>query len=294
MISLTSNGVPMTVFEAMLLGLIQGLTEFIPISSTAHLTLMGKVLGLVNTQNFAAWTEFIAIMQMGTLAAVMLYFSRDLIAIASAVAGEVRNRLAGNGSKGQSGEARMGWYVTIGTIPVAVIGLLFNQGIHGWFTKSTPVIIASLIGLASLLWLAEKVARHIRTLEHITAKDAIIIGVAQALALVPGSSRSGTTITAGLFLNFTRESAARFSFLLSIPAVLASGVYELLKLDGDVALLGYGNLAIASVVAGISGYAAIAWLLKYLSRNSAMLFVWYRFALGFVLILLLRFGLLQP
>jgi len=293
MICLTSNGVLVTVFEAVLLGLIQGLTEFIPISSTAHLTLMGKMLGLVNAQNFAAWTEFIAIMQMGTLAAVMLYFSRDLIAISSAVAGEVRNRLSGKGSKGQSGEARMGWYVIIGTIPVAAIGLLFNQEIHGWFTKSTSVIIVSLIGLASLLWLAEKVARHIRTLDRITAKDAVIIGVAQALALVPGSSRSGTTITAGLFLNFTRESAARFSFLLSIPAVLASGVYELLKLDGDVALLGYGNLAIASLVAGISGYAAIAWLLKYLSRNSAMLFVWYRFALGLLLILLLRLGLIQ-
>jgi len=294
MICLTSHGVRVTVFEAILLGLIQGLTEFIPISSTAHLTLAGKILGLIHENNLAAWTEFIAIMQMGTLAAVMLYFSRDLIAISVAVVGDVRNRLAGNSSKGQSGEARMGWYVIIGTVPVAVIGLLFNREIHGGFTKSTPVIIASLIGLASLLWLAEKVGRHIRKLDHITAKDAVIIGGAQVLALVPGSSRSGTTITAGLFLNFTRESAARFSFLLSIPAVLASGVYELLKLDGDVALLGYGNLAIASLAAGISGYAAIAWLLKYLSRNSAMLFVWYRFALGFVLILLLRFGLLRP
>jgi undecaprenyl-diphosphatase len=283
-----------TKFEAILLGLIQGLTEFIPISSTAHLTLAGKVLGLVDARNFAAWTEFIAVMQLGTLAAVMLYFSHDLTVISRAIAGDVQSRLTGKGPNGKSAEASMGWNVIIGTVPVAVFGLLFNRAIHGWLTKSTPVIIAGLVILASFLWLAERVARHIRTLGQVTTKDAIIIGMAQALALVPGSSRSGTTITAGLFLSLTRESAARFSFLLSIPAVLASGVYELLKLDGNVALLGYDNLAIATLVAGISGYAAIAWLLRYLSRNSAMLFVWYRFALGLVLVVLWRFGIIQP
>jgi undecaprenyl-diphosphatase len=172
--------------------------------------------------------------------------------------------------------------------------LLFSKGIHGPFTKSTPVIIASLVVLAALLWLAEKLARHVRTLSNLTTMDAIVVGVAQALALIPGSSRSGTTITAGLFLNFTREAAARFSFLLSIPAILASGAYELLKLDGEVAQFGYGNLAIATLVAGVSGYMAIAWLLRFLSRNSTMLFVWYRFALGLVLVLLLRFGMIQP
>jgi len=283
-----------TFFEAILLGLIQGLTEFIPVSSTAHLTLAGKLLGLINENNLAAWTEFMAIMQMGTLAAVILYFSRDLITISVAVAGDVGARLAGNRSTGRSADARMGWYVIIGTIPVGVIGLLFNREIHGWFTKSVTVIIGSLVLLAALLWLAEKVARHVRTFEQVTAKDSLIIGVAQALALIPGSSRSGTTITAGLFLGLTRESAARFSFLLSIPAVFASGVFELLKLDGEVAQLGYSNLVIATIVAAISGYAAIAWLLRYLSRNSTMLFVWYRFALGLVLILLLLFGGIQP
>jgi len=251
-------------------------------------------LDLINGNNLAGWTEFIAIMQMGTLAAVIVYFSRDIIAISAAVATDIQARLSGGHSKKLSLEARMGWYVIVGTFPVALIGLAFDREIHGWFTKSTNVIVAGLIGLACFLWLAERIARHIRTLDHITAKDAVIIGAAQALALVPGSSRSGTTITAGLFLGFTRESAARFSFLLSIPAVLASGVYELLKLDGHVALLGYGNLVVATLVSGISGYAAIAWLLRYLSRNSAMLFVWYRFGLGLVLILLLRFGFLQP
>ncbi|HCV43885.1 MAG TPA: undecaprenyl-diphosphatase UppP [Bacteroidetes bacterium] len=284
----------MTVFDAILLGLIQGLTEFIPISSTAHLTLAGKLLGLINSHNLAAWTEFIAVMQLGTLAAVVIYFSQDFVAISKGLASDLRGRLSGNATTGLPGQARMGWYVLFGTIPVALVGLLFNREIHGWFTKSTPVIIASLIGLAGLLWIAERVARHIRTFEDVTLKDALLIGFAQACALVPGSSRSGTTITAGLFLNFTRESAARFSFLLSIPAVLASGLHEMAHLDGDVALLGYGNLVIATLVAGISGYASIAWLIKYLSRNSAMLFVWYRFALGFLLIVLLWFGYIQP
>jgi undecaprenyl-diphosphatase len=231
---------------------------------------------------------------MGTLAAVMLYFSRDMIAIVTGVAADIRSRLMGDRLRSGSEHAKMGWFVLMGTLPVAIIGLAFSRQIHGWFTKSTPVIIASLIVLAALLWLAEMVARHTRTLENLTLKDSFIIGVAQAMALVPGSSRSGTTITAGLFLNFTRESAARFSFLLSIPAILASGVYEFLKFDGEVAQLGYGNLVIATVVAGVSGYASIAWLLKYLSRNSTMLFVWYRIALGVVLILMLHFDLIQP
>ena len=284
----------MTVFDAILLGLIQGLTEFVPVSSTAHLTLAGKLMGLIDSRNLAAWTEFMAVVQMGTLAAVMLYFSKEMIAMMTGVATDIRSKLMGNRLQNRSDHAKTGWFVLMGTLPVAIMGLLFSRQIHGWFTKSTPVIIASLIVLATLLWLAEKVARHIRTLENFTLQDAFIIGVAQAMALVPGSSRSGTTITAGLFLSFTRESAARFSFLLSIPAVLASGVYEFLKFDGEVAQMGYGNLVIATLVAGVSGYAAIAWLLKYLSRNSTMLFVWYPIALGIVLILLLRFDLIQP
>lgn len=284
----------MTVFEAILLGLIQGLTEFVPVSSTAHLTLAGKLMGLIDSNNLAAWTEFLAIVQMGTLAAVMVYFSRDMIGMIVGVTTDIRSRVMGNRLKNSSDLAKMGWLVLIGTLPVAILGLMFSREIHGWFTKSTPVIIASLIVLAALLWLAEKVARHTRTLEQFTPKDALIVGVAQAMALVPGSSRSGTTITAGLFLGFSRESAARFSFLLSIPAIFASGVYEFLKFDGEVARLGYGNLVIATIVAGVSGYVAIAWLLKYLSRNSTMLFVWYRMALGIALILLLRFNLIQP
>jgi undecaprenyl-diphosphatase len=149
------------------------------------------------------------------------------------------------------------------------------------------------------LWLAEKVARHAREVEGVTWKDALIVGLAQALALIPGSSRSGTTMTAALFLGFTRSAAARFSFLLSIPAVLASGLYQLYKVvdmlrsGADVFHLGVGNLVIATVVSGLAGYAAIAWLLRYLMRHTTMIFVWYRFALGIVLTLLLMQGILN-
>lgn len=284
----------MTVFDAILLGLIQGLTEFIPVSSTAHLTLAGKLLGLVDSQNSAAWTEFMAIMQMGTLAAVIVYFAGDLFSIIKSVINDLSHRIGKRELIVPSDQTRMGWYVIVGTIPVGLIGLAFSNQIHGWFTKSTSVIIVSLIVLALLLWLAERSAKHVRTLESITLKDALIIGTAQAMALIPGSSRSGTTITAGLFLNLTRESAARFSFLLSIPAVLASGLYEMMKIDGAFIHLGYGNLIVSTVVAGISGYAAIAWLLRYLSRNSTLLFVWYRIGLGLVLLLMLHYNLIQP
>ena len=284
----------MSIVDAVLLGLIQGLTEFVPISSTAHLTLAGKLLGLVNANNLAAWTEFMAIMQMGTLAAVIIYFARDLGAMAHSVILDARGRLRGGRFERDVLHVKLGWYVILGTVPVAIIGVLFSHQIHGWFTKSTTVIIISLIVLAALLWLAERVARHGRTLEQFTWKDAFIIGVAQAAALVPGSSRSGTTITAGLFLGFTRESAARFSFLLSVPAVFASAAYEMTNVGGDFVQLGFLNLVISTIVAGISGYLAIAWLLRYLSRNSTMLFVWYRIALGLLLIIFLRFGLIQP
>lgn len=284
----------MTFLQAILLGVIQGLTEFIPISSTAHLTLAGKLMGLVHMDNAAGWTEFIAILQLGTLAAVVVYFFNDLVVIAKAITEDILARVRGAAPASMHRDARMGWLLIAGTIPVGVIGLAFSHQIHGWFTKSTSVIISSLIGLALLLWLAERVARHIRSLEQLTVVDALIIGTAQAMALIPGSSRSGTTITAGLFLGFSREAAARFSFLLSIPAIFASGVYEFMKMDVNIAEMGYVNLAVGTVVAGVTGYASIAWLLKYLSRNSTMLFVWYRIALGVALALLVSSGHIQP
>ncbi len=284
----------MTFFEAILLGIIQGITEFLPISSTAHLTLVGKLFHLITPERSAAWTAFMAVLQLGTLVAVCIYFSRDVWSMCTSVVKDVRTRGNGRGWEGVSVFSRLAIAVTVGTIPVAVIGLLFSDAIHGMFTKSTLVIIASLVALAALLWIAEKVARHERGLEQIRVRDAIVIGIAQALALIPGSSRSGTTLTGGLLLGLSRPAAARFSFLLSIPAVLASGVYEMMKIDPSVFTFGFSRLVVATVVAAVSGYAAIAWLLKYLSTHTTLAFVWYRIGLGLLLTFLLLKGAFQP
>ena len=270
----------------------QGLTEFLPISSTAHLTLIGKLFGLIDPQNPESWTAFIAVMQLGTLAAVCVYFYRDIFIMASYLLQDVRTK--GVVVKSFSTESRLGLYVIVGTIPVGLAGLFLKNLIEGTFTKSTIVIIGSLVLLACVLWFAEKVARHTRMIGDLKFTDALWIGVAQAFALIPGSSRSGTTITAGLILNLDRHSAATFSFLLSIPAVLASGLYELTKIDLSVFKLGWLNLVIATLVSGLSGYAAIFWLLKYLMKHTAMVFVWYRIGLGVLLALMLLFDLIQP
>lgn len=278
---------------AVLLGIIQGLTEFLPVSSTAHLTLSGKLLGLIDPSHPESWTEFVAVMQLGTLAAVLLYFRKDIATMTAALFHDVARLGIGSGFSGYSQESRMALFIVLGTLPVGFLGYGFKHIIEGALTKTTLVIVASLVALAALLWIAEKAARHIRTLQDVKWTDALLIGCAQAIALIPGSSRSGTTMTAALFLGFTRETAARFSFLLSIPAVLASGVFEMSRIHGTFDL-GVTNLVIATVVSGISGYAAIAWLLKYLMKNTTMAFVWYRFALGFLLTLLLLQGILQP
>jgi undecaprenyl-diphosphatase len=286
--------------EAILLGIVQGLTEFLPVSSTAHLTIAGKAFGLVSAEHPEAWTAFIAVIQLGTLAAVLLYFRGDIVQMLVSIFHDVRQRLAGKNDIPFSQESRLAWHIVVGTIPVGLIGFFFRHVIEGALTKSLIVIIASLVALAILLWVAEKSARHIRNIHEMRWRDALIIGFAQACALIPGSSRSGTTITAGLFLGMKRESAARFSFLLSIPAVLASGLFELAEIykmmqsGTDVFHFGILNLVIATIVAGISGYAAIAWLLRYLMRNTTMVFVVYRLGLGLLLAFLLLMNLLQP
>lgn len=283
----------MNVLIAVLLGLIQGLTEFLPISSTAHLTLAGKLLGLIDPQSPETWTAFIAVMQLGTLAAVLVYFWKDLWQMVLALLRDVRTIRKG-GIRQTSVETRLAIAIIVGTLPVAVFGFALKNIIEGAFTKSIEVIVFSLIALALLLWGAEKVAKHIRGIEKVTWLDGLAIGFAQVLALIPGSSRSGTTITAGLFLGLTREAAARFSFLLSIPAVFASGLYEMTKIHPAVFSLGIGNLIVSTVVALVSGYAAIAWLLRYLMKHSTMIFVWYRIALGVLLAILLFTGVILP
>ena len=276
---------------AFLLGVVQGLTEFLPISSTAHLTLAGKLLNVVDLNHPEAWTEFIAVMQLGTVAAVIVYFWNDLWEMAVALFRD----LTGPRKPGErfTERSRMALYIIVGTLPVALIGLSLKHVIEGALTKTTIVIAVSMIALALLLWLAEEFARHVRGIAQITWVDALVVGFAQACALIPGSSRSGTTITAGLFLGLTRETAARFSFLLSIPAVVASGIYELAKIHGTFDL-GLGNLLISTVVSGVVGYASIAWLLKFLMRHTTMVFIWYRLILGVLLITLLLNDLMLP
>ena len=277
----------MSLLEAIFLGIIQGLTEFLPISSTGHLTVAGKLMNLVSADHPEQWTAFIALIQLGTLLAVFIYFWKDIISIIKDFFQEnVIKRVKYSEQKINS---KLGWLIIIGTIPVVIIGLAFKDAIEGALTKNLYVIAASLIILALILALAEKIAKFKKDLENITILDSIIIGFAQALALIPGSSRSGTTITAGLFVGLKRESAARFSFLLSIPAVFASGVlqlYEAMKfVDQSMAV----NIIVATIVSGISGYLAIDFLLKYLKKNSTFIFIYYRIALGiFILILLLN------
>jgi undecaprenyl-diphosphatase len=282
----------LNLIEAIALGLIQGITEFLPISSTGHLTLAGKLLHLVDPANPEHWTAFIAVIQLGTLMAVFLYFLKDIINI-------IKSFLAENLSKRkkfseQSQDSRMGWLIIIGTIPVVIIGLGFKKIIEGNLTKDLWVISISLIVLAIILAIAEKTAKFKKEIKDITIKDALIIGVAQCFALIPGSSRSGTTITGGLFMGLTRESAARFSFLLSMPAVFASGLLELKEsikfVHVDMAI----NMAVATVVAAISGYLAIDLLLKYLKKNSTFVFIYYRIALGIIILILLYTNYIQP
>ena len=262
----------MDAFQAIVLGLVQGLTEFLPISSTAHLRIVPAFLG---------WDDpgaaFTAVIQLGTTLAVLLYFWRDIGRIVamwarSLVHPELRGEL----------DARMGWYIGIGTIPIGVFGLVFKDQIETG-ARNLWIIGTALVVLGLVLLVSERVGRKDRRLERLTLRDGLVIGGAQALALVPGVSRSGATITAGLFLGLTREAAARYSFLLSIPAVVLSGLFELRKV-GDGGGPGAVPTVIATVVAFVVGYASIAWLLRFLVRHSTVVFVVYRVALGVVVL----------
>jgi len=284
--------------EAILLGIIQEITEFLPISSTGHLTVAGRLMNLISPQYPERWTAFIAVIQLGTLLSIVIYFWKDIWAILTDFIKEnfiftllYKRKL--NFSH-QSQNSKTGWLIIIGTIPVVVIGILFKDIIEGSLTKDLFVISCSLIGLAIVLAIAEKTAKFKKELKDITVIDSLIIGTAQAFALIPGSSRSGTTITGGLFAGLNREAAARFSFLLSIPAIFASGIlqlYEAMKfIDSSMAV----NIVIATVVSGISGYAAIDFLLKYLRKHSTYLFIYYRIDLGLVIIIMLLLNIIQP
>ena len=273
----------MSIFYAVILGILQGLSEFIPISSTAHLTIAGKAMGIISADHPEHWTAFIAVIQLGTLAAVLIYFAKDIRAILIAFFSQ------NFGSKklkysDQNIDSKLGWYVILGSIPIMTIGLGLKKIIEGSLTKELHIIAYSLIGLAVFLALADRTAKLNKDMDKTTWLDALIVGLAQCLALIPGASRSGTTITAGLFLGMKRETAARFSFLLSIPAVFGSGLlefYQSLKYINSGDLL---NMIIATFAAAVSGYFAIAFLLNFLKTRSTMVFVAYHIILGVIVL----------
>jgi undecaprenyl-diphosphatase len=284
----------MNLFHAIILGIIQGLTEFIPISSTGHLIIAEKVMGLDRAMSAQQITAFLAVMQLGTLAAVITYFFRDIVSITIGfIKGNLR-MLRGLGDSSARKAARLGWMIIIGTLPIAIVGLAFKDIIEGTLTKNLILISVSMIVWAVLLWLAELLGIHRRELEHVGLRESLIVGCAQAFSLIPGSSRSGTTITGALFAGMKRESAARFSFLLSIPAIGASG---LLQLNEAMSILGETskmNLAVATVVSAVVGYASIAFLLNYLRHHTTYIFIIYRLIAGALILGLLYSGIIAP
>ena len=277
----------MTLLQAIVLGIVQGLTEFLPISSTAHLRIVPALFGwhfYGGTTNDPG-AAFTAIVQLGTTLAIVIYFWRELLHVVVAW-------IRGLYDKSVRGtlEYKMGWYLILATIPVGVFGLIFSDQIETG-ARNLWLIASTLIGLAILLAAAEKVGSRDRGEEEITTTDAVVVGTAQALALIPGASRSGTTITGGLFRGLTREAAARFSFLLSIPAVVLSGGYEALKSHDKTP--GVGLTGLALIFAFVVGLASIHWLMRWLSNHSTFVFIYYRIALGVLLIVLLSTGVLD-
>ena len=272
----------MSTIEAIILGLVQGLTEFLPVSSSGHLRIVPALFG---------WEDpgaaFTAVIQLGTMAAVVIYFWGDLWRIAGAWLAS----LCDPPRRGDL-DARLGWYLIVATVPIGLLGLAFKDQIETG-ARDLRLIATTLIVMGLVLLIAERVGRRTREISDLTPRDGVAIGLAQSLALVPGVSRSGSTITAGLFLGYSREAAARFSFLLSIPAVVLSGLFQLKDIgagDGP----GLVPTVVATGVSFVVGYAAIAWLLKYLTSHSTLVFVIYRVGLGLVLIALLVGGQIEP
>jgi undecaprenyl-diphosphatase len=268
----------LSAFQAIVLGIVQGLTEFLPVSSTGHLRIVPA---------FAGWEDpgaaFTAVTQLGTMAAVLLYFRADLWRIAVAWLRGLRDPAARRMS-----DSRLGWFIVLGTIPISVFGLAFNDAIEKG-ARDLYLIGTALIVLGLVLLLAERLATLDRRIEDLEARDATVIGFAQAAALVPGVSRSGATITGGLFRGFDRESAARYSFLLSVPAVVLSGLFEARKIGGAGSAAA-GPTILATLLAFVVGYASIAWMLRYLVRHSTAVFVAYRVGVGALVLVLTAAG----
>jgi undecaprenyl-diphosphatase len=284
----------MSWFESLILGLVQGLTEFLPVSSSAHLRL---------TAAFAGWEDpgaaFTAITQIGTETAVLIYFRKDIARIVSAWFRSLTNK-----AMRSDHDAQMGWLVIIGSIPIGVLGVTLKDQIEGPFrdlriTATTLIVMGIILGVADRLAARDeaggkhRAARERKSLKDLSVKDGLIYGVCQAMALVPGVSRSGATISGGLLMGYTREAAARYSFLLAIPAVLASGAFEL-KDASEGGHVSWGPTVFATIIAFLVGYAVIAWFMKFITTKSFMPFVYYRILLGILIIVLVSMGALSP
>jgi undecaprenyl-diphosphatase len=269
---------PMSWFEAVVLGLIQGLTEFLPISSSAHILIVSRLFG---------WGDpgaaFTAVSQIGTEVAVLIYFRKDIARILSAWFRSFRDKELRAGI-----DARMGWYVIVGTIPIAALGLTFASVIET-SARNLWIVATVLIVFGVVLGVADRFGRKSKELESLNVKDGILFGFGQALALIPGVSRSGATISTGLALGYSRYAATRYAFLLAIPAVLASGLYEATKI-GDDPNVQWAQTIIATLIALVVGYLVIAWLIRWVTTRSYMPFVIYRVVLGSVLLALLASG----
>ncbi len=272
----------MSIFEAVVLGLIQGLTEFLPVSSSAHLRVFAAFFG---------WSDpgaaFTAVSQIGTELAVVVYFRKRVWAIISVWCRSLVDRdLRGDVN------ARMGWYIILATIPIGVLGLLFEDQIDGVF-RDLRLIALTLILFGLLLGAVDHFARKQNELEDLTLGRGVTFGLFQTLALIPGVSRSGATITGGRLLGFSRPAAAEFAFLLAMPAVFASGLYKMLDIGGNE-YAGWGATIVGTLVAFVIGYVVIAWLMKFITTHSFMPFVYYRIALGVLIIVLVTTGALSP
>ncbi|MFD9116162.1 undecaprenyl-diphosphate phosphatase [Streptomyces bottropensis] len=284
----------MSWFESIILGLVQGLTEFLPVSSSAHLRL---------TAAFSGWEDpgaaFTAITQIGTEAAVLIYFRKDIANIISAWSRSLFDK-----EMRSDNDAQMGWLVIVGSIPIGVLGVTLKDQIEGPFrdlrlTATMLIVMGIVLGVADRLAARDetggkhRAAKERKSLEQLSVKDGLIFGLCQAMALIPGVSRSGATISGGLLMGYKREAAARYSFLLAIPAVIASGGYEL-KDAMEGGHVSWGPTILATVIAFFVGYAVIAWFMKFISTKSFMPFVWYRIALGIVIVVLVSMGVLSP
>ncbi len=269
--------------KAVVLGTIQGLTEFLPISSSAHLRIFPELFG---------WGDpgaaFTAVIQIGTELAVLIYFRHDIWRIGKAwllslFKPEWRGHL----------DARMGWFIIIGSLPIVILGMLLKDVIEQDF-RNLWIIGSALIVMGIVLGVADHFSRNDKTISNISLRDAVLMGLAQALALVPGVSRSGATISMGRALGYEREAATRYAFLLAIPAVVGAGIFELKEIPGGDNSYGWGPTLVATIVSFVVGYAAIAWLLRYVSTRSYTPFVLYRVALGSATLILVGVGVLNP